>query len=161
MSTDSAVWSFTEEDDTMRVSRVEKPWGYELLLAHTERYAGKIICIRAGERLSLQHHTVKDETLFLLEGDVDLELQADAEHPVRRRMRSDESYHVHAGRKHRLAALSEARVLEFSTPELDDVVRWEDDYGRAPARGGRQQEVALPEAERRIYLILMQDEPSR
>jgi mannose-6-phosphate isomerase-like protein (cupin superfamily) len=118
----------------MRVRRKEKPWGYELLLAHTERYVGKILCIRAGQRLSLQHHTIKDETLFLLEGETELELEVHARGPVCQRMAKDRSYHVRAGQKHRVAALTDARVLEVSTPEIDDVVRWEDDYGRAQAR---------------------------
>lgn len=115
----------------MRVRRVEKPWGYELLLARTERYAGKILCIRAGQRLSLQHHTSKDETLLLLDGHAELELDVGTGEPVCRQMTKTESYHVKPGRKHRLAAMADARVLEISTPELDDVVRWEDDYGRA------------------------------
>jgi mannose-6-phosphate isomerase len=116
----------------MKVRRVVKPWGCELLLAHTEGYAGKILCIRAGERLSLQHHVVKDETLFVLEGETELELEVDAQPPCCRRMAADESYRVRAGQRHRLRALTDARVLEVSTPELDDVVRWEDDYGRVP-----------------------------
>jgi mannose-6-phosphate isomerase len=114
----------------MKVRRAEKPWGWELLLTCTERYAGKILCIRAGHRLSLQHHVVKDETLFLLQGEIDLEVGV---LPTRRRrMAADQSYHVRAGQRHRLTAVTDARVLEISTPELEDVVRWEDDYGRAP-----------------------------
>jgi mannose-6-phosphate isomerase len=115
----------------MRVRREEKPWGWELLLARTERYAGKILCVRAGHRLSLQQHVIKDETLFLLEGEVDLEVGTQP--PRHRRMAMDQSYRVRAGQRHRLTALTDARVLEISTPELEDVVRWEDDYGRAPA----------------------------
>jgi mannose-6-phosphate isomerase len=114
----------------MKVRRVEKPWGYELLLAYTERYAGKILCIRAGQRLSLQHHAAKDETLYLLEGETELELEAAAQRLRPRRMAPDQSYRIRAGRRHRLRALTDARVLEVSTPELDDVIRWEDDYGR-------------------------------
>jgi mannose-6-phosphate isomerase len=122
----------------MKVRRVEKPWGYELLLACTERYAGKILGIRAGQRLSLQHHVAKDETLYLLEGELELELEAAARRLRPRRMAPDRSYRIRAGRRHRLTALTDARVLEVSTPELDDVVRWEDDYGRERHRSARE-----------------------
>jgi mannose-6-phosphate isomerase len=114
----------------MRVKRAEKPWGYELLVACTEHYAGKILCIRAGQRLSLQHHVRKDETLFLLEGDAELELQGGGESFSRCRLAANASYRVRAGVKHRLTALRDSRVLEISTPDLGDLVRWEDDYGR-------------------------------
>jgi mannose-6-phosphate isomerase len=113
-----------------KVQRFGKPWGYELLLARTERYAGKILCIRGGQRLSLQHHSRKDETLILLEGEVELELEIEPGHRQSELMQRDCSYRVHVGQRHRLAALTNARVLEVSSPELDDVVRWEDDYGR-------------------------------
>src|SRR6266511_392390 len=116
----------------MRVQRVEKPWGYELLLAHTPWYAGKILCIRRGQRLSLQHHINKDETLFLLEGEALLELGPGPQTIHCQRMAPDVSYRVLARQRHRLTALTDARVLEVSTPELEDVVRWEDDYGRVP-----------------------------
>jgi mannose-6-phosphate isomerase len=105
-------------------------------LARTEQYAGKILFIRAGQRLSLQHHTSKDETLFLLDGHAELELDVGTGEPVRWNMTKNESYRVQPGRKHRLAAMADARVLEISTPELDDVVRWEDDYGRASFLSG-------------------------
>src|SRR3954447_7450664 len=106
-----------------RVQRQEKPWGCELLLAHTERYAGKILCILAGHRLSLQHHTAKDETLFLLEGETELELENETGAEVCQRMATDQSYRVQAGQKHRLVAVTDSRILEVSTPELEDVVR--------------------------------------
>ena len=115
----------------MKVRCVDKPWGYELIVAHTEQYAGKILNIRAGHRLSLQHHFAKDETLFLLHGETELEIDIDEREPLRWRMLPDKSYRVRPGQVHRLTALTDARVLEVSTPELDDVVRWEDDYGRA------------------------------
>lgn len=120
----------------MKVHREDKPWGYELLLARTEQYAGKILCIRAGQRLSLQHHVAKDETLFLLDRDTELELQPGAGPSSRQRMTADQSYRVPPGLKHRLVALSDARVLEVSSPQLEDVVRWEDDYGRLPPKSG-------------------------
>jgi len=115
----------------MKVERQEKPWGYELLLARTEWYAGKILFIRAGRRLSLQHHDLKDETLFLLEGEAELQTETGRSGTVWQRMLRDESYRVLPGQRHRLAARTDARILEVSSPELEDVVRWEDDYGRA------------------------------
>jgi mannose-6-phosphate isomerase-like protein (cupin superfamily) len=114
----------------MQLRREEKPWGYELLIACTETYAGKILCIRAGLRLSLQHHAAKDETLFLLGGAAELELEAVPDQLNRTRMVQDRSYRIRPGQKHRLKAITDARVLEISTPELGDVVRWEDDFGR-------------------------------
>ena len=115
----------------MKVRCVDKPWGYELIIAHTEQYAAKILNIRFGHRLSLQHHFAKDETLFPLQGETELEIDVDEREPLRSRMLPDQSYRVRPGKVHRLTALTDARVLEVSTPELDDVVRWEDDYGRA------------------------------
>jgi mannose-6-phosphate isomerase len=114
-----------------KVRRIEKPWGYELLLARTKRYAGKILCVHAGHCLSLQHHTTKDETLYLLEGEAELALEADSRGLCPHRMAPDRSYRIRAGQRHRLAGLTDARILEVSTPELEDVVRWEDNYGRA------------------------------
>jgi mannose-6-phosphate isomerase-like protein (cupin superfamily) len=133
----------------MNLQRIEKPWGHELVLIHTECYAGKILCIGAGHRLSMQHHERKDETLFLLVGAVDLELEGETGERLSRRMTPDVSYHVPPGRRHRLSARTDARVLEISTPELDDVVRWEDDYGRVGARSGCA-ETPLPASAGRI-----------
>jgi mannose-6-phosphate isomerase len=114
--------------------RIEKPWGYELVWAETGRYVGKILHINAGEALSLQYHRVKDETLHLLRGRLQLEA-GDGEGPLRVfELRVGESFHVPPGRRHRLTALEECDVLEASTPELDDIVRLEDRYGRI---GGR------------------------
>ena len=117
----------------MQVRRQEKPWGYEMLLARTERYAGKLLYIRRGQRLSLQHHVLKDETLFLIQGEASLDLDIGGGELVGLPMIRDRSYRIPAGQKHRVAALSDACVLEVSTPELEDVVRWADDYGRALA----------------------------
>lgn len=114
----------------MVVRCTHKPWGCEILLASTESYAGKILFIRAGQRLSLQHHARKDETLYLLGGDAVLELEADDCSLLPYPMVSTHSYRVRAGQRHRLTAVTHTRVLEISTPELSDVVRWEDDYGR-------------------------------
>ncbi len=113
------------------IRRVDKPWGYELIFAHTDRYAGKILHVDAGQALSLQYHERKDETLYLLEGDYELIVEENGE-MVRHQIRPGQSYHIPAGTRHRMVAGAEGcDILEVSTPELDDVVRLEDRYGRA------------------------------
>lgn len=109
--------------------RVDKPWGHEIIWAETARYVGKILHIRAGERLSRQYHRVKDETLLIQTGEMDLEL-GPAGSVERRRMRPGDSFHVTPGTIHRMVAVTDVDVVEVSTPELDDVVRLEDVYGR-------------------------------
>jgi mannose-6-phosphate isomerase len=113
------------------VKRVDKPWGYELLYALTDRYCGKVIFIRGGEELSLQFHRVKDETLYVQSGRVEFEI-GDPGKPVDREVVGPGSaFHLQPGTVHRLRALEDTVVLEVSTPELDDIVRLEDRYGRA------------------------------
>ena len=109
--------------------RVEKPWGYELIWAETARYVGKLLHIRAGERLSRQYHRVKEETLFLQSGEMILEI-GPSEAVETRRMAKGDVFHVTPGTIHRMIAVSEVDIMEVSTPELDDVVRLEDVYGR-------------------------------
>jgi len=101
----------------MKPIRVDKPWGHELIWAKTDRYVGKILHIKAGHALSLQYHERKDETVFLLSGRV---------------LEAGESFHITPRMRHRMIAETDCDVLEASTPELDDVVRLEDRYGRAP-----------------------------
>lgn len=109
--------------------RVEKPWGYEIIWAETDRYVGKVLHIRAGQRLSRQYHTKKDETFLVQTGEMDLEIGDDA---TRRtiRMRPTESFHCPPNTIHRMVGVTDVDVVEVSTPELDDVVRLEDAYGR-------------------------------
>ena len=109
--------------------RVEKPWGYELIWAHTERYVGKVLHINAGHKLSLQFHRVKDETIHLFQGRLLLVVDEGAG-LIERELKPGESYRVKPGTVHRMIALADCDVLEASTPELDDVVRLEDSYGR-------------------------------
>jgi len=116
----------------MEAQRIDKPWGYELLWAHTPHYAGKILAIRRGCQLSLQLHERKDECLYLLSGALELELEGDDGNTTCLRAIRGETFHIPPRRRHRLRALTTCRVLEVSTPELDDVVRLQDDYGRAP-----------------------------
>ena len=109
--------------------RVDKPWGYELIWAHTERYVGKILHIRRGESLSYQYHQIKDETVYVLSGVLDLEI-GDDDGRRTHRMKPGDCYRITTGTRHRMAAVEDCDILETSTPELDDVVRLEDRYGR-------------------------------
>jgi mannose-6-phosphate isomerase len=112
------------------VSVVPKPWGHELIWAKTERYVGKILHVRAGEALSLQYHRVKDETIMVLAGRLSFEYFADGETPNARELAPGEPFHITPGLRHRMIAIEDTQVLEVSTPELDDVVRLDDRYGR-------------------------------
>jgi mannose-6-phosphate isomerase-like protein (cupin superfamily) len=111
--------------------KVEKPWGYELIYAETEKYAGKILFVRKGHQLSLQYHKVKDETMYLYSGRAQLELQNPKGQNQIIELSPGKSYHIEPGSQHRVTALEDCEILEVSTPELDDVVRLEDRYGRA------------------------------
>ena len=112
--------------------RIEKPWGYEIVWALSESYCGKEIFVRAGEELSLQFHNVKDETIYVQSGRIELEMGSAGD-----AMRSSEvvlagsAFRIRPGTVHRWRALEDSVVLEASTPDLDDVVRLEDRYGRA------------------------------
>jgi mannose-6-phosphate isomerase-like protein (cupin superfamily) len=109
--------------------RVEKPWGHELIWAHTERYVGKILHINEGHKLSLQYHRQKDETIHVWNGRMLLVVD-EGKGLVERELKPGESYRILPGTKHRMIALSDCDLLEVSSPELDDVVRLEDSYGR-------------------------------
>jgi mannose-6-phosphate isomerase-like protein (cupin superfamily) len=112
------------------LERVEKPWGHELRFVRTERYAGKVLFIRAGKQLSLQYHRTKDEAFFVQSGELDLVLgKPGAEQVVR--MQAGDSRHLPTGVIHRFRAVTDCTLFEVSTPELEDVVRIEDDFGRA------------------------------
>jgi len=113
--------------------RVEKPWGYELWWARTERYVGKILHVRRGESLSLQYHNVKDETILLQSGRLLFETGAQGQQDELRRieMKPGDVFHITPGTLHRMTGIEDCDILEVSTPELEDVVRLEDRYGRA------------------------------
>ena len=116
--------------DGMTGRRVDKPWGHELIWAHTDRYVGKILVIEAGKRLSLQRHEIKDETILVAAGRLRLYLE-DEDGEVRvEELGPGESRHVPTGRIHRYEAIERSEIFEVSTPELDDVIRLSDDYGR-------------------------------
>lgn len=115
----------------VEVKRVEKPWGHELIWAHSDRYVGKILHIEAGESLSLQYHERKDETIHVLRGKMIFRVGAEGEELREVRLAEGESFRVTPGTRHRMEAVTDCDLLEASTPELDDVVRLEDRYGRA------------------------------
>ena len=108
---------------------VEKPWGYELIWAETDRYVGKILHIKKGGSLSLQYHNKKDETILLWSGRMLFEIK-EGDELVKREMKPGDSVHVKPPTVHRMTAIEDCDVFEVSTPELDDVVRIEDRYGR-------------------------------
>lgn len=105
---------------------VEKPWGREVWYAHTDRYAGKVLEVSQGHLLSLQKHQVKHETLYLLSGRIRLTLDGEVLDWL-----PGTAIAIAPGTVHRMEAIVDSVLLEVSTPELDDVVRLEDRYGRA------------------------------
>ena len=111
--------------------RVEKPWGYELRWAVTDRYAGKIIHVNRDQLLSLQYHVQKDESIHVLSGAIDLLLENNSGEIETHRLTPGMSAHIRPGRRHRFVAVEDTDLLEVSSPEIDDVVRIEDSYGRA------------------------------
>jgi mannose-6-phosphate isomerase len=113
------------------ITKVEKPWGYELHWAKTERYVGKLIHVNAGHALSLQYHNQKDETIFLWAGRMLFEIrEGDGEQLTKREMKPGEAVHITPKTVHRMTAVTDCDIFEVSTPELHDVVRLEDRYGR-------------------------------
>lgn len=118
------------------VLRVVKPWGHELRFARTDLYAGKVLFIRAGHQLSLQYHREKDEAFFLQEGVLELVLGGEDGQQVLR-LGAGEARRVPPGTVHRFRAVTDCLLFEVSTPQLDDVVRLEDDYGRQGNEPGR------------------------
>ena len=111
--------------------RVEKPWGHELVWAHTDRYVGKVLVIEPGNRLSLQKHLRKDESIYVVAGRLFLHLEDDTGEVRVSELGPGDHRRIATGRIHRFEARSErVELVEVSTPELDDVVRLEDDYGR-------------------------------
>ena len=110
--------------------RVDKPWGHELIWARTDRYVGKILHVKAGHVLSCQYHHVKDETMHVLQGELILRIGS-AEQLEERPFRPGESVRIKPGVVHQIEAVIDTDVLEASTPELDDLVRLSDRYGRS------------------------------
>jgi len=116
---------------------VDKPWGGELWFAHTDRYAGKLLYVKAGQRLSVQYHAAKDETSFLLSGRLVVSQGPAPDSLVEKELGPGDAWRNSAGLVHSMEALEDSTVIEVSTPELDDVVRLADDYGRAESPAER------------------------
>ena len=116
--------------DLSPARKVNKPWGHEEIFAETPNYVGKILFVRQGEALSLQYHEVKEETLRVLDGELELVTGRDAENLESHRLGPETVFHISPGTLHRMVALTDCRLLEVSTNHLDDVVRLEDRYGR-------------------------------
>jgi mannose-6-phosphate isomerase len=112
------------------MKRVEKPWGEELWLAHNDLYACKIIRVNKGTRTSLQYHVQKHETIYIDQGSVIATLEDAEGKLVESVLRAGDIIENQPFRKHRLEALEDTRLIEVSTPQLDDVVRVQDDYHR-------------------------------
>jgi mannose-6-phosphate isomerase len=119
------------EIDSGLPRHVPKPWGHELWFAHTAHYAGKLIHVTAGHRVSLQYHRAKDETSYLLSGRLVLVQGPRADQLTERELLPGAAWHIEPGVVHAIEAIEDAVVVEVSTPQLDDVVRLEDRYGRA------------------------------
>ena len=109
--------------------KVEKPWGHEIRWAINNKYLGKILHINKGQRLSLQYHDQKDETIYVLEGTAVVIL--DEKTHI---LSEGQSLRIQPKQVHRYSAPEDGHVklIEVSTPEIDDVIRLEDDYGRLP-----------------------------
>src|SRR5215208_7091301 len=111
------------------ITTVPKPWGHETIWAHTDRYVGKVLHIKAGQALSVQYHNTKDETVHLLSGRLVYWVKVDGEMRDMR-LEAGQSFRITPGTVHYMEAITDCDVLEASTPEIDDVVRLEDRYGR-------------------------------
>jgi mannose-6-phosphate isomerase len=112
------------------VGRVDKPWGYELRWAITDRYLGKLIHVSRGHALSLQYHVQKDESIYIASGELNLVLENADGVIENHRLLPGMSARVRPGRRHRFEAIEDTDLFEVSSPEIDDVVRLEDRYGR-------------------------------
>jgi mannose-6-phosphate isomerase-like protein (cupin superfamily) len=120
----------------MLTNRVDKPWGHELIWANTDRYVGKVLHVKAGHALSLQYHERKDETIHLLSGELRFWIGPSVDHLEEVGLGVGESCHITPGTVHRMEAITDCAILEVSTPDLDDVVRLEDRYGRSTVAPG-------------------------
>ncbi|MBC8293616.1 MAG: cupin domain-containing protein [Proteobacteria bacterium] len=112
-------------------TRVEKPWGHEIIWAHTSDYVGKLLHINAGQALSYQYHEKKEETIYVVSGTLHLHVSGDDSPPSVIELVEGEVFHITPGLRHRFEARQEVDLMEVSTPFLDDVVRLDDRYGRS------------------------------
>ena len=116
-------------------TKVEKPWGWELIWALTDDYCGKLLFVKAGESLSLQFHREKDESWYVESGRARIEMAAPGETvPQTEVVGAGAAFRIRPGSVHRVTAVEDKMILEVSTPQLEDVVRLEDLYGRAEGK---------------------------
>lgn len=113
-----------------KITKVEKPWGYELIFAKTDQYVGKILHINKGHKLSLQYHKQKEETIYMAKGKMNFVFEEEKGKLSEIILNEGDAHHISPGKQHRMIALEDCDVFEVSTPQLDDVVRLEDSYGR-------------------------------
>lgn len=118
------------EQSPNKPTRVEKPWGYELIFAHTDKYAGKELFIKQGCKLSLQFHEKKDESIFIASGELKILLGNANEAMTSYTLKKGDCVRIPPLKRHRMEAVKDTSVFEVSSPELDDVKRLQDDYGR-------------------------------
>ena len=131
MTTTSALPAGNPDTGPVAVTRVPKPWGYEIIWAHTGAYVGKILHVNAGEALSVQYHVQKDETIHLLAGEMIYWVKLPGSDTLQdMKLKTGESFRIAPGTVHYIEAVTDCDVLEASTPHLDDVVRVKDRYGR-------------------------------
>jgi len=110
--------------------KIDKPWGHEIIYAHSDKYVGKLLHINKGEQLSLQYHKIKDETIYLYSGRAQLTIEHPEGNTEVIELSNSVAYQITPNTIHRMKALENSVILEVSTPELDDVVRLADNYGR-------------------------------
>lgn len=112
------------------VKIVQKPWGHEVIWAHTDQYVGKVLHVKAGHSLSVQYHKQKDETVHLLSGEMIYRVKGPDGELHDEKLKAGESFRNEPGTVHQMEAVTDCQMLEASTPHLDDVVRLTDRYGR-------------------------------
>jgi mannose-6-phosphate isomerase-like protein (cupin superfamily) len=119
------------EPFSFQAAKVEKPWGHELIWAKAEDYAGKVLFVRAGQALSLQFHREKDESWYVLAGRAELQLGKAGQAVLKTEVvGAGAAFRFRPGTVHRVRAVEDTTILEVSTPQLEDIVRLEDEYGR-------------------------------
>ena len=113
-------------------TKIDKPWGYELIWALTDDYCGKLLFVKAGESLSLQFHREKDESWLIHAGRAAVELGGVGEKVLKEEVVAPgAAFRFQPGTVHRVTAIEDTTIIEVSTAQIDDVVRLEDAYGRA------------------------------
>lgn len=125
------------------VQIIKKPWGEEVWFAHTESYAGKILRIKKGHRYSLQYHENKKETQYIYSGKIKLTFGENLDSLQEIILNPGDKFDVNPPLIHRMEALEDSEVFEVSTPELDDVVKLQDDYGRSGSGNDFDQDAQL------------------